>query len=198
MKGTSLRRVFKNAALLLVLFIILTGLIYPFVIVGLGELVFGGKAGGNLVFVDGKPVGSSLIGQAFTRDEYFHPRPSAVDYDASLSGPANFGPTNRNYIESVGKRVDKLGKENNGQVIKGEIPVDIVTSSGSGLDPEITPAAARLQAARIAVRRGVSKEKIDSLIEEMTVGRELGFLGEYRVNVLILNLELDKRFPLKK
>ena len=196
MNGITVWRALRISVVLLVGCAILTGLIYPLVVLAIGRAIFGYRATGSIVSVNGKPVGSELIGQKFERDEYFHPRPSAVDYDASKSGAADFGPTNGRYIDAVTRRAEALERKEGAK--KGSIPVDLVTSSGSGLDPDITPAAAHLQAARVARARGIPKSKVDSLIGEMTAPRTLGFLGENRVNVLLLNIELDKRFPSRK
>ncbi|MCL4499828.1 MAG: potassium-transporting ATPase subunit KdpC [Chloroflexi bacterium] len=185
---------FRTAIMLLVVMIVLTGLIYPLVIVGVGEGIFRSKAGGSLVYRNGRPVGSSLIGQKFAKKEYFHPRPSAVDYNASTSGASNLGPTNQVLIDDVAKQASAYPQEK----ADGSVPVDIVTSSGSGLDPDISIAAAKIQAPRIAQARGVSTGWIDALIDETTITRQLGFLGENRLNVLSLNIELDRRFPLNK
>lgn len=196
MNGGKVLRALKISTVLLICYTVLAGLIYPLVVLAIGRAVFGFRSTGSLVSAGGRIVGSELIGQKFERDEYFHPRPSAVDYDASRSGAANFGPTNARFIGEVRRRVESLERDEGAK--KGSVPVDIVTSSGSGLDPDISPASARLQAARVARARGVPEAKINSLIDEMTTPRTLGFLGENRVNVLLLNIELDKRFSPRK
>jgi K+-transporting ATPase ATPase C chain len=175
---------------------VLTGLIYPGVVTGLCQLVFPDKANGSLVKVNGQVVGSSLIGQNFTKPEYFHPRPSAAGtdgYDATASTGSNYGPTNQKLIDRVTASVEKFRKENPDHA--GPLPADLVTASGSGLDPHISPASAEVQAARIAQARGISLQQVRQLIEESTEGRTLGVLGEPRVNVLLLNLALDQKFP---
>jgi len=180
------------------LFTVLTGLIYPGVVTALCQWVFPNKADGSLVKVNGQVVGSSLIGQNFTKPEYFHPRPSAAGndgYDATASTGSNYGPTNQKLIDRVKASVQKFRKENPDHT--GPIPADLVTASGSGLDPHISPASAQAQAARIARARGVSVQQVEQLITESTEGRTLGLLGEPRVNVLLLNLALDQKFPRK-
>ena len=177
-------------------FTVLTGLIYPGVVTGLCQLLFPSKANGSLVEVNGQAVGSALIGQNFTRPEYFQPRPSSAGndgYDASASTGSNYGPTNQKLIDRVKASVDKFRKEN--PHYRGPLPADLVTASGSGLDPHISPASAEAQAARIARARGISVKQVQQLIAERTVGRTLGFLGEPRVNVLSLNLALDRFSP---
>jgi K+-transporting ATPase ATPase C chain len=176
---------------------VLTGLIYPGMVTGLCQMLFPHRANGSLVTVDGKVVGSALIGQNFTKPEYFHPRPSAAGndgYDATASGGSNLGPTNQKLIDRVKADVDKFRNENPDYT--GPLPADLLTASGSGLDPDLSPASALAQAPRVAKARGVSLEPVQQLIAQNTQGRALGFMGEPRVNVLALNLELDKRFPL--
>jgi K+-transporting ATPase ATPase C chain len=171
---------------------VLTGVIYPLAVTGLCQVFFRDKADGSLIRVNGQVVGSQLIGQNFTRPEYFHPRPSAAGndgYDATASGGSNLGPTNKKLIDRVQASVDKFRKENPGY--QGAIPADLLTASGSGLDPHISPASAQVQAERVAKARGVSVDQIQTLIASHTEGRDLGFLGEPRVNVLLLNLDLD-------
>jgi K+-transporting ATPase ATPase C chain len=147
---------------------------------------------------DGKEIGSALIGQNFTKPEYFHPRPSAAGndgYDATASGGSNYGPTNQKLIDRVKASVEQFRKEN--PDYSGPIPADLLTASASGLDPDISPASAEAQAARVARARGISLEQVEQLIIRNTKGPDLGFLGEPRVNVLKLNLELDRQFPRK-
>jgi potassium-transporting ATPase KdpC subunit len=168
---------------------IMFGLIYPLGITGLAQILFHDRANGQLIGKDGKVVGSKIIGQAFTGPGYFHSRPSAAGtgYDPTASGGSYLGPTNKNLIERVKGDVQKLQEENP----TAPIPVDMVTTSGSGLDPDISPAAAEFQIPRIARSRGVKEEVVRALVQRHTKGRDLGFLGEPRVNVLELNLDLD-------
>jgi K+-transporting ATPase ATPase C chain len=177
---------------------VLTGLIYPLAVTGLCQVFFRDEANGSLITVNGQVIGSELIGQNFTKPEYFQPRPSAAGndgYDATASGGSNLGPTNKKLINRVQASVDKFHKENPGY--SGPIPADLLTTSGSGLDPHISPASAEAQAERVAQARGASADQIRSMIASHTDGRDLGFLGEPRVNVLQLNLELDRTFPRK-
>src|SRR4029077_8847100 len=177
---------------------VLTGLIYPLAVTGLCQALFSGKANGSLITVNGQVVGSELIGQNFTKPEYFQPRPSAAGndgYDATASGGSNLGPTNKKLIDRVQASVDKFRKENPGY--QGAIPADLLTHSGSGLDPQISPASAEAQVGRVAEARGASVDQIRALIASHTEGRDLGFLGEPRVNVLLLNLDLDRTVPRK-
>ncbi len=179
-------------------FTILTGLIYPGVVTGLCQLLFRDKANGSLVMLNGRAVGSSLIGQNFAKPEYFQPRPSAAGsdgYDPTASAGSNYGPTNQKLIDRVKASVDKFRKDNPDYT--GPIPADLVTASASGLDPDLSPGAAAAQAARVAQARGASIEKLQELIALHTRERQLGFLGERRVNVLELNLALDREFPRK-
>ena len=178
---------------------VLTGLLYPGVVTGLSQLLFPTAANGSLVQQNGRIIGSALIGQNFTRPEYFQPRPSAAGndgYDPTASGGSNFGPTSQKLADRVKASVEKFHKEN--PQYTGPIPADLLTASGSGLDPHISPASASAQAPRVAKVRGVPPEQIQQLIAQSTEDRDLGFLGEPRVNVLRLNLALDDRFPLKK
>jgi potassium-transporting ATPase KdpC subunit len=179
------------------LFTVLTGLVYPGAVTGLCQLMFPRSANGSLVTVNGKVVGSALLGQNFTKPEYFHPRPSAAGsdgYDASSSGGSNFGPTNQKLIDRVKGDVGKFRKDNPGHT--GTVPADAVTASASGLDPDISPAFADAQATRIAEARKTTVDQIRQLILTNTTGRDLGFLGEPRVNVLGLNVALDQSFPI--
>ncbi len=181
-----------------IFFTILTGVIYPGVVTGMCQLLFNKQANGSLVSVNGHVVGSSLLGQNFAKPEYFHPRLSAAGsdgYDASNSGGTNLGPTNQKLIDRVKGDVAKFKKEN--PQFTGDIPADALTTSASGLDPHISPAFAAAQAARVAQARGVTTEQANQTIAEHTEGRDLGFLGEPRVNVLALNLALDRKFPKK-
>ena len=173
---------------------VLTGLLYPGAVTGLCQLLFPNQANGSLLSRDGKVIGSELLGQTFTRPEYFQPRPSAAGegYDAAASSPSNLGPTSKALKERVEKSVEKFRTEN--PDFTGPIPADLLAASGSGLDPHLSPAAADAQVARVAKARGASVEQVRQLVAEFTEGRDWGFLGEPRVNVLRLNLELDRRF----
>jgi K+-transporting ATPase ATPase C chain len=177
---------------------ILTGLIYPGVVTGVCQLLFPHRANGSLVEIGGKVAGSELIGQNFSKPQYFHPRPSAAGndgYDASASNASNYGPTNQKLIDRVKGDIAKFRQENPGY--QGPIPADLLTTSGSGLDPDISPASALAQAPRVAAARGATLDQIRQLIEAHTEGRQWGFLGEPRVNVLLLNLDLNQKFPVK-
>jgi K+-transporting ATPase ATPase C chain len=177
-------------------FTVLTGLVYPGLVTALGQALFHRQANGSLVEINGQVVGSALIGQNFAKPEYFHPRPSAAGdngYDASASTASNYAPTNQKLIDRVKASIEQFRKENPDYV--GPVPADLVTTSGSGLDPDISVASAEAQSARVARARGISMGRLLSLIQDNAKGRFLGFLGEPRVNVLNLNLELDRRFP---
>jgi K+-transporting ATPase ATPase C chain len=179
-----------------VLCTIVFGLAYPLLLTGFAHAFFSGKANGNLVAVDGRVVGSKLVAQGFTSAKYFHPRPSATSpaYNAGATTFANLGPTNPDLTKAVRRRVAailKLERPYNPGLTIGDIPVDAVTTSGSGIDPDISPANARLQAARVASVRGLSKQHVLQLVDKYTHRRSLGFLGEPGVNVLELNLALD-------
>jgi K+-transporting ATPase ATPase C chain len=174
--------------------IVLTGLIYPMVVWGLGTALFPKQAAGSLVTdAKGTVIGSTLIAQSFTADKYFHPRPSAAGagYDAMSSSASNLGPTSKTLIDDVKARVATETAENPGLAL-GSVPVDMVTASGSGLDPDISPDNAAVQVARVARARGLSVDAVKQLVAQHTQGRDLGFLGESRVNVLELNLALDQ------
>lgn len=177
-----------------VLLTILTGLIYPGVLTGICQVVYHKQADGSLIKQNGHVVGSYLLGQNFTRPEYFHPRPSGAGndgYDPTASGSSNLGPTNQKLYDRVKTSADQFRKENPGYT--GPIPADALTQSASGLDPDISIANANAQAARVAKARGFSLDQVQTLIASATEGRDLGFLGEPRVNVLKLNLELDRQ-----
>jgi K+-transporting ATPase ATPase C chain len=187
-----MRRQLVPAVLAFLVFTLLVGVAYPLVITGVAQVAFSEKADGSLVRLNGVVVGSSLLGQAFEGADYFTPRPSAAGdgYDGASSGPSNLGPSNPDLIDAVSQRVTEY-RAANGLGSDAEVPVDAVTSSGSGLDPHISPANARLQAPRVAKARGLSVAAVLSLVDEHTDGRSLGFLGEPGVNVLELNLALD-------
>ncbi|HXP04306.1 MAG TPA: K(+)-transporting ATPase subunit C [Stellaceae bacterium] len=194
-------RQIRPAIVLLVLMTVLTGLAYPLAITGIASVLFPKQAGGSLIVQDGKVIGSALIGQNFTDPKYFHGRPSAttetdpndatktiaVPYAADNSVGSNLGPTSKALIDRVSGDVDTLKKEN----ATTPIPVDLVTTSASGLDPDITPAAAAFQVPRVAAARNLAAEKVQALVDQNTEGRLLGVFGEPRVNVLKLNLALD-------
>jgi len=173
------------------------GVLYPLVVTGLAQLFFPSQANGELIVKNGQAIGSRLIGQPFSSDKYFHPRPSAAGngYDpvAPSGGASNLAPTNKALLDRVNSDVQKLRVENPG----APIPVDLVTTSGSGLDPDISPAAAEFQIPRVARARRISEQDLRAFVDKHTAGRQLGFLGEPRVNVLELNLELDSAFPAK-
>jgi K+-transporting ATPase ATPase C chain len=174
---------------------LLFGILYPLVVTALAQLVFPRQANGSLIMVNAKVVGSRLIGQPFSSPGYFHPRPSAAGaagYDAANSGGSNLGPTNKVLIDRIRRDVQKLRAENP----NAPVPVDLVTTSASGLDPDISPAAAEFQAPRVARERGMTEDEVRALIAKHTEGRQFGFLGEPRVDVLGLNLDLDARHPL--
>lgn len=178
---------------------VLLGLIYPLTMSGLATVLFPHQAQGSLVLRDGKVVGSELIGQTFASPVYFHGRPSAAGdkgYDASNSSGSNLGPTNKTLISTVQQRVKDTVEANPG-TSAAQVPIDLVTTSGSGLDPEISPAAADFQVARVAKARGIGEEEVRLLISQNTRGRYLGLLGEPGVNVLMLNLALDRLSPPK-
>jgi potassium-transporting ATPase KdpC subunit len=179
-----------------VLFTVLTGLIYPGVVTGVCQVLFRNQANGSLIVQNGQVVGSSLLGQNFTRPEYFHPRPSSAGndgYDPTASSGSNFGPTNQKLYDRVKASAEQFRKEN--PDYKGPIPADALTASGSGLDPHISVANAYAQAARVAKARSASASRIEALIASSIEGRDIGFLGEPRVNVLKLNLQLDQQVP---
>jgi K+-transporting ATPase ATPase C chain len=182
----------RPAVTMLLILTVLTGLAYPLAVTGLAQLLFPHQANGSLILRDGKVIGSKLIGQYFDKPEYFWGRPSATapfPYNAAASGGSNLGPTNPALIEAVKARVAALRAADPGN--ESPVPVDLVTASGSGLDPHISPAAAFYQVKRVARARDVDEDRLKGLIDRYTEGRRFGLLGERRVNVLQLNLALD-------
>ena len=187
-----MRTQLRPALMSLVTLTLITGLLYPLVITGLAQMFFPWQANGSLILKDGKPVGSSLIGQPFDAPKYFWGRPSATSpfpYNAAASSGSNLGPTNDGLIKAVQARIDRLRAVDPGNLLP--IPVDLATASGSGLDPHISPAAAEYQVHRIARVRGLDETVVRRLVAQHSKGRQLGVLGEPRVNVLTLNLALD-------
>jgi K+-transporting ATPase ATPase C chain len=209
-----MRRQLLPALVMVLLFTVIAGGVYPLVVTGVAQLLFNDQANGSIIERDGHAVGSAWIGQPFTRPEYFHPRPSSAGdgYDGSASSGSNLGPTNDKLLhgraddpsttdvdesfEGIEQRAAAYRAEN-GLAADAPIPVDAVTGSSSGLDPHISVANARLQAARVARARGADAVDIQRLVDQHTDGRGLGFLGEPGVNVLQLNLDLDQRFPVR-
>jgi potassium-transporting ATPase KdpC subunit len=187
-----------RALIATVIFVVVTGVIYPLVMTGFAQATMSHDADGSIVQRDGIDVGSSLIGQRWKGPEWFYGRPSAVDYDASTSSGTNLGPTSQTLSDDIAERISKIlqleGQYTPG-LVAGQIPVDLLTSSGSGLDPDISPAAAMFQAPRIAAVRNVPLQQVQQLIDEHTTGKTLGFLGLPYVNVLELNLALDAQAP---
>jgi potassium-transporting ATPase KdpC subunit len=189
-----MRRNLIIAVLYTVVTTVLFGLVYPFVVTGIAQVLFKDKANGQLIQQNGQLVGSHIIGQPFTAAGYFHSRPSAAGngYDAANSSGSNYAPTNKKLIDRVAGDVSALQLDHPNT----DVPIDLVTASGSGLDPDITPAAAEFQVTRIAHERHLSEDAVRHLVAQSTKGRQLGFLGEPRVNVLELNLALDQAAPL--
>ncbi len=187
-------RTFITALVATAVLTVLTGIIYPLAVFGIAQTIFPRQAGGSIIVASNKVVGSSLIGQNFSSPKYFQSRPSAAGdkgYDASNSGGSNLGPTNKALIDAVKLRLKNLVESNPG-IDPRQVPIDLVTASGSGLDPEISPAAADLQVARVAHARGLSEDQVRRLIADNTRPRSAGIFGEPGVNVLLLNLALDR------
>ena len=188
-------KLLRVAILITLVTTLIFGVIYPLVVTGLGQLFFPAQANGSLIMQNGKTIGSRLIGQPFSAEWYFHPRPSAAGtgYDAvaASGGATNLGPTNKQLIDRVKGDVEKLHAENPG----APIPADLVTTSGSGLDPDISPAAAQFQIPRVARARHITEDSLRALVAKHTSPRQFGLFGEPRVNVLELNLELDSTHP---
>jgi K+-transporting ATPase ATPase C chain len=187
-----MKKNFLIAVLMTVVTTVLLGLVYPLVVTGLAQLIFPHKANGQLINKGGKVVGSSIIGQGFSGAGYFHSRPSAAGngYDAANSGGSNFGPTNQKLLDRVKSDVATAQAGNPGT----PVPIDLVTTSASGFDPHITPASAEFQLPRVAKARGITIEKLRTIVAMHTEARQFGILGEARVNVLELNLDLDEHF----
>ena len=182
--------IWKTSIRFTILTTLLLGVGYPLVVTAIAAVAFPHKAAGSLILKDGQIIGSELLAQSFTSDRYFHARPSAAGsgYDATSSGGSNLAQSNAKLVQRIQGDIDKLSAQNAGK----PVPIDLVTTSGSGLDPDITPDAAIYQASRVAKARGISEDRIHQLIQSHIAGRQLGLLGEPRVNVLALNLDLDK------
>lgn len=177
----------RPSLVLLGTFTLLTGIAYPLAMTGIAGALFPAQAGGSLVSRDGATIGSSLIGQSFVSERYFHGRPSAVGYDASTSSGSNLGPSSKTLADDIRQRAEAYGG--------GQVPADLVTASGSGLDPDLSPEAVEVQVAGVAAARSLAPEKVAALVAAHTAGPDLGILGEARVNVLALNLALDALQP---
>jgi K+-transporting ATPase ATPase C chain len=181
-----------------IFFTLLLGVAYPLLVTGVCQVAFPHQANGSLITQGDRVIGSEVIGQNFAKPEYFQPRPSAAGndgYDATSSGASNYGPTNQKLIDRVKASVEKFRKEN--PDYQGPIPADLVTASGSGLDPHVSPDSATAQASRVAKARGVPADQVNQLVSQLTEQPDFGVLGELRVNVLKLNLALDQKFPRK-
>jgi potassium-transporting ATPase KdpC subunit len=188
--GAVVHSVWKTSVLYTLVTAVLLGIGYPLVVTGIAAVIFPHQAAGSLILKNGQVIGSELLAQSFTSNRYFHPRPSAAGngYDATASGGSTLAQSNAKLVQRIQGDIDKLGKENPGK----PVPIDMVTTSGSGLDPDITPDNAYFQAPRVAKARGLTEDQVRTLIAQHTAGRDLGFLGEPRVNVLELNLALDQ------
>lgn len=190
-------KLIKTSILMTLLTTLLVGIVYPLIVTGVSRVIFRDKANGQLITRDGQAVGSRLIGQPFSSPGYFRPRPSAAGpagYDAGASTGSNLGPTSKKLIDRVRGDAGRLQDENPG----APVPVDLVTTSGSGLDPHISPEAAEFQIPRVARERRIGTDEVSNLVHENTEGRTFGIFGEARVNVLLLNLALDERFPMRR
>jgi K+-transporting ATPase ATPase C chain len=181
----------RTTFLVILVFSLLLGVVYPLLVTGIGRLLFPSRANGSLISTEGRVVGSELVGQSFVSARYFHGRPSASGYDAMSSGASNLGPTNPDFLLAVRNRVEAIRQEN-GIPAGVPVPADLVLASASGLDPEVSIESALLQVGRVAAARGLEPGIIRSLVEEMAVGPFLGAFGDRRVNVLRLNLALDE------
>ena len=191
-----LKNQLRPAIVVTLVLMLITGLVYPGLVTAVAQLLFPRQANGSLITVNGQVIGSELIGQQFARAEYFHPRPSAAGngYDDTLSGGSNKGPTDLKLADTlIAQAVDSAVRLDG--AVKGSVPADLATRSGSGLDPHISPASAFLQVARVARARGLDPQTVRALVERHTDGRQFGLLGEPRVNVLQLNLALDSLKP---
>jgi K+-transporting ATPase ATPase C chain len=194
-KERNMLKELKPAFLITFVLTILTGILYPLAVTGIAQTVFHKQANGTLIERDGKVVGSEIIGQNFAKPEYFHPRPSQNSYDAANSGGSNLGPSNPALADRLKKDAAQFRKDN--PDFTGPIPADAITTSASGLDPEISPANALAQVGRVSQARGASADAVRSLVAANTQQRDLGVLGEPRVNTLKLNIALDQAYPLK-
>jgi K+-transporting ATPase ATPase C chain len=198
----ALKASLRPAIALIIVFTALLGIAYPLATTGVAQVLFGDRANGSLVKENGTVVGSSLIGQSFIDPEtnavipgYFRGRPSASNYDAMASGGSNYGPTNQLLVDRVTELIAIIRQEN-GMTAEQQVPVDLVTASGSGLDPDVSPASADLQIARVAQQRGITEDQVRELIDDATSKATLGFMGEERVNVFELNKALDDQYPM--
>ncbi len=191
-----MKRNLLTAVLMTIATTILFGIIYPLLVTGIAQALFPAKANGQLIHIDGKTVGSAIIGQGFSGPGYFHSRPSSAGngYDAANTNGSQLGPTNQKLIDRVKGDVATAESDQPGTAV----PIDLVTTSASGVDPHITPAAAEFQLSRVAKERGATVDRLRALVAKHTEGRQLGILGEARVNVLELNLDLDQQFPMNK
>ena len=192
-----LKLIYRSLIATLLLAILLCG-VYPLIVTGIGKVLFADKASGGMITApDGHIVGARLIGQAFSKPEYFHGRPSAAGngYDAANSSGSNLGPTNQKFVDGLKANVEGILKDNPG-LKKGEVPVDLVTASGSGLDPHISPEAAYVQILRVATARAIPAAELKQLVEEHIEGPQLGIFGEPVVNVLAINMDLDRLHPI--